>query len=76
MTTTLPGQFRLSQIQVYNWGTFDNLHCVEVPREGFLITGPSGSGKSTLIDAISTILVPPGKIRFNAAADNLSLIHI
>ena len=70
MTTTLPGQFRLSQIQVYNWGTFDNLHCVEVPREGFLITGPSGSGKSTLIDAISTILVPPGKIRFNAAADN------
>ncbi|MEX3505270.1 ATP-binding protein [Corynebacterium sp. LK2510] len=68
--SVIPGQFRLSQIQVYNWGTFDNLHSVDVAREGFLITGPSGSGKSTLIDALSTILVPPGKVRFNAAADN------
>ena len=72
MSVTIPGQFRLSQIQVYNWGTFDNLHSVNVARAGFLITGPSGSGKSTLIDAISTILVPPGKVRFNAAADSQS----
>lgn len=72
MTAIIPGQFRLSQIQVYNWGTFDNLHTVNVSREGFLITGPSGSGKSTLIDALSTILVPPSKVRFNAAADSHS----
>ena len=32
------------------------------------IMGPSGSGKSTLIDAFSAVLVPPGKLRFNAAA--------
>lgn len=63
-----PGQFRLAEIQVHNWGTFDGLHRVPVAREGFLITGPSGSGKSTLIDAVSTILVPPAQVRFNAAA--------
>ena len=53
MTAIIPGQFRLSQIQVYNWGTFDNLHTVNVSREGFLITGPSGSGKSTLLRCIN-----------------------
>lgn len=62
------GQFRLAEIQVHNWGTFDGLHRVPVARDGFLITGPSGSGKSTLIDAVSTILVPPAQVRFNAAA--------
>lgn len=65
----IPGQYRLDTIQVHNWGTFDGLHTVEVARAGFLITGPSGSGKSTLIDAVSTILVPPAKLKFNAAAD-------
>lgn len=69
---THPGQFRLSELQVYNWGTFDGLHRVPVAREGFLITGPSGSGKSTLIDAVSTLLVPPGQVRFNAAAGGRS----
>lgn len=64
----IPGQYRLSQLQVHNWGTFSGLHTVDVARKGFLITGPSGSGKSTLIDALSTILVPPTKRRFNAAA--------
>ena len=24
--TTIPGQFRLSRVQVYNWGTFNGLH--------------------------------------------------
>lgn len=66
----IPGQFRLSQIQVYNWGTFDGLHTVPIARAGHLITGPSGSGKSTLIDAVSTILVPQTQRRFNAAADS------
>ncbi|QGU00989.1 Chromosome partition protein Smc [Corynebacterium kalinowskii] len=65
----ITGQFRLETIQVHNWGTFDGLHSVEVARAGYLITGPSGSGKSTLIDAVSTILVPPAKLKFNAAAD-------
>lgn len=70
MTDLIAGQFRLSRIQVYNWGTFNNLHTVDVARKGFLITGASGSGKSTLIDAVSTILVPPIKRKFNAAASD------
>ena len=69
MSNVLPGQFRLAQIQLYNWGTFHGLHTVDIAREGFLITGPSGSGKSTLIDAVSAVLIPPSALRFNAAAD-------
>lgn len=69
MTSTIaPGQYRLATLQVYNWGTFNGLHTVDVARAGFLIFGPSGSGKSTLIDAVSTILGSPGRHRFNAAA--------
>ncbi|OHF35740.1 ATP-binding protein [Corynebacterium sp. HMSC074A01] len=68
--TPIPGQFRLNRIQVYNWGTFDGLHTIDIAREGYLVWGPSGSGKSTLIDAISAILVPPSKRSFNAAADS------
>lgn len=60
MTSTIaPGQYRLATLQVYNWGTFNGLHTVDVARAGFLIFGPSGSGKSTLIDAVSTILGSP-----------------
>lgn len=69
MTSAIyPGQFRLSRVQLYNWGTFCGLHTIDVGRQGFLITGGSGSGKSTLIDAISALLVPGGRVHFNAAA--------
>ena len=61
-------QFRLSRVQLVNWGTFDGYYDIPVGERGFLITGASGSGKSTLIDAFSAVLVPPGKLRFNAAA--------
>lgn len=45
MTSTIaPGQYRLTTLQVYNWGTFNGLHTVDVARAGFLIFGPSGSG--------------------------------
>lgn len=63
-----PGQFRLSCIQVLNWGTFSNYLDAPVAPKGFLVTGMSGSGKSTLIDAISSVLVPPGRVDFTAAA--------
>ncbi|MCI4675773.1 ATP-binding protein [Candidatus Mycolicibacterium alkanivorans] len=62
------GQHRLARVQLFNWGTYDGYHDLPVARRGFLITGPSGSGKSTLLDAISTVLVPPSKLSFNAAA--------
>lgn len=63
-----PGQWRLEHIELANWGTFGGLHTVDVPRKGFLLTGESGSGKSSLVDAISAVLTPRGKTRFNAAA--------
>ncbi|NMR20467.1 ATP-binding protein [Cellulomonas fimi] len=63
-----PGQWRLERIEVVNWGTFHGHHAVDVARQGFLLTGHSGSGKSSLVDAVSAVLTPPGKIRFNAAA--------
>ncbi|CAM3446778.1 AAA family ATPase [Mycobacterium frederiksbergense] len=62
------GQHRLARVQLFNWGTYDGYHDLPIARRGFLITGPSGSGKSTLLDAISTVLVPPTKLNFNAAA--------
>ncbi|QGU06059.1 Chromosome partition protein Smc [Corynebacterium occultum] len=63
-----PGQFRLSRIQLINWGTFDGAVDIPVSREGFLITGGSGSGKSTLIDAVTAVLLPGDRLRFNTAA--------
>lgn len=62
------GQWRLSRIQVLDWGTFCGHHDLPVPRRGLLLTGESGSGKSSLLDAMSTVLVPPGEVHFNAAA--------
>lgn len=68
MNTIHPGQWRLSRIQLINWGTFNGIVDIPVSRSGFLITGGSGSGKSPLIDAISTVLIPTDRITFNAAA--------
>jgi uncharacterized protein YPO0396 len=62
------GQWRLVHIEVYNWGTFDGLHLIDVARQGHLFTGASGSGKSSLLDAIATVLTPDRWLRFNAAA--------
>ncbi|MES2317983.1 MAG: ATP-binding protein [Pseudomonadota bacterium] len=61
-------QFRMARLQVFNWGTFNDLHDVPISERGFLIVGRSGAGKSTLLDAFSALLVPPRWIDFNAAA--------
>lgn len=61
-------QFRMTRLQVYNWGTFSNLHDVPISERGFLFVGGSGAGKSTLLDAFSALLTPPRWIDFNAAA--------
>lgn len=63
-----PGQWRLSKIEIYNWGTLQGLHSFAVPRKGLLITGESGSGKSTILDALTTMMVPDARAQFNAAA--------
>ncbi len=61
-------QFRMTKLQVYNWGTFEGTHTIPTSPRGFLVVGPSGTGKSTLLDAISALLVPPRFLDFNAAA--------
>jgi uncharacterized protein YPO0396 len=64
-------QWRLSEIQVANWGTFDKeIHRLPIARQGHLITGPSGSGKSSLLDAIAAVLTPDKWLRFNVAAQS------
>jgi len=61
--------FRLHQLEVYNWGTFDK-HVWSLAPGGHnsLLTGDIGSGKSTLVDAVTTLLVPAQKIAYNKAA--------
>ncbi|MCR5084528.1 MAG: AAA family ATPase [Succinivibrionaceae bacterium] len=61
-------QVRLKSISVCNWGTFDGLYTVDIDPEGTMITGDNGAGKSTLVDGLMTLLIPPGKVVYNAAA--------
>jgi len=61
--------FRLHRFEVYNWGTFNERVWTLAPRgENALLTGDIGSGKSTLVDALTTLLVPQQRIRYNKAA--------
>ena len=65
-----PG-FRLSKLEVFNWGTFDGKVWTFSPGgETALLTGDVGSGKSTLVDALTTLLVSPRKVAYNKAADS------
>lgn len=61
-------QFRATELQVFNWGTFQRIHRMAIAQEGHLIIGASGAGKSSLLDAIATILVPLKWHDLNAAA--------
>ena len=62
------GQIRLSELSVYNWGSFHGLHSAKIDPQGTLITGDNGAGKSTLIDGLMALLLPAGKGNFNLAA--------
>lgn len=59
-------QFFIKRLQVFNWGTFSNIHDIPISKKGFLFVGASGSGKSTLLDAMVTLLYP--NPNYNAAA--------
>jgi uncharacterized protein YPO0396 len=61
--------FRLSSVELYNWGTFDRaVWCFPTEGKNALVTGEIGSGKSTLVDAITTLLYPHQRITYNKAA--------
>lgn len=64
----LPG-FRLSKLEIYNWGTFDHAVYSVCPRgQTTLLVGENGCGKSTLVDALLTLLVRPQTRNYNVAA--------
>ena len=57
--------FRLSYLEIFNWGTFNNrVYRIAPQGNNSLLTGANASGKSTLIDALLTLLVPAKKDRF------------
>ena len=57
--------YRLSCMEIYNWGTFNNrIYRIAPEGNNSLLTGANASGKSTLIDALLTLLVPAKKDRF------------
>ncbi|MCL4182064.1 MAG: hypothetical protein KJ011_01275 [Burkholderiaceae bacterium] len=61
-------QFKLVQVQSFNWGTFSGHLKVDVAPKGMLFIGPSGSGKSTIFDSHASLLTPPRWLNFNVAA--------
>lgn len=57
--------FRLQYMEVFNWGTFDEvIHSIRPVGETSLLTGANGSGKTTFVDALLTLIVPEKKYRF------------
>ncbi len=62
------GQIRLTELSVYNWGSFHGLHTASIDPDGTLVTGDNGAGKSTFIDGLMALLLPAGKATFNVAA--------
>ncbi len=61
--------FRLSRLEVFNWGTFDGrVWTLQLDGRNGLLTGDIGSGKSTLVDALTTLLVPAQRVAYNKAA--------
>ena len=62
------GQIRLTELSVFNWGSFDGLHTAAIDPFGTLITGDNGAGKSTFVDGLMALLLPAGKATFNVAA--------
>ncbi len=57
--------FRLQYMEIFNWGTFDDVvHSIRPMGETSLLTGANGSGKTTFVDALLTLIVPEKKYRF------------
>jgi uncharacterized protein YPO0396 len=68
VTEILSG-FRLTRLELYNWGTFDQrVWSLDANARNTLLTGDIGSGKSTIVDAVTTLLLPANRISYNKAA--------
>jgi len=68
VTEILSG-FRLTRLELYNWGTFDQrVWSLDASARNTLLTGDIGSGKSTIVDAVTTLLLPANRISYNKAA--------
>jgi uncharacterized protein YPO0396 len=61
--------FRLTVLELFNWGTFDRKIWQLTPDgKNSLLTGGNGSGKTTVVDAIVTLLVPPVRRHYNQSS--------
>jgi uncharacterized protein YPO0396 len=61
------GQFRITHVQLLNWGGYGGLQTMPVRRAGTAILGPSGRGKSTMLDGLASVIMPNPQ-EFNQAA--------
>ena len=70
-------QWRLANIQLVNWGSFDGYHSIDLASDSpdgkpgiTMITGASGSGKSALCDSNTQVLMPANaRLKFNSASN-------
>lgn len=46
----------LTELKIYNWGSFDGLHLTPIDPAGTSLIGVTGSGKTTIVDAIMTLI--------------------
>ncbi|NNM53530.1 MAG: hypothetical protein HKM05_02255 [Spirochaetales bacterium] len=61
--------WHLNTLEIYNWGTFhDKIYRLAPRGKNSLLTGANGSGKTTVVDALVTLLVPPGKRHYNQSS--------
>ncbi len=67
LLTDGPDQWRISAVQVVNWGGYGGHHVMHVRPDGTAILGPTGMGKSTILDAMSAVMMP-NPPAFNRAA--------
>jgi uncharacterized protein YPO0396 len=61
--------FRLSRLEIYNWGTFDQeIWVMKSNGQTGVLTGANGSGKSTIVDALLTLVVEGRQRNYNLAS--------
>lgn len=53
--------YKLTRLDLYNWGGFAGRHSVDIDPRGTAIIGPTGAGKTTLVDALMTLLTEQPK---------------